>query len=83
MNPDDFIAAWIEKNPKGCQTLAGAVLYSYFNDLDGHLDSRVLTLKKAPDSDDLNSELIDAIRCTDVIDRIEEILGHGRGDHSW
>jgi hypothetical protein len=82
MNPDDFIADWIEKNPKGCKTLAGAVLYSYFNDLDGDLDQRVLTLRKAPDSDDLNSELIDAIRCTDVIDQIEEVLGIGR-DHYW
>jgi hypothetical protein len=82
MNPDDFIADWIEKNPKGCQTLAGAVLYSYFNDSDDDSDARILTLRKAPDSDDLNSELIDAIRCTDVIDQIEEVLGIGR-DHYW
>lgn len=82
MNPDDFIINWIEKNPQGCQTLAGAVLYSYFNDTDEDLDESVLTLRKAPDSDDLNSELVDAIRCTDVIDRIEEVLGIGR-DHNW
>lgn len=64
MKPDDFISDWIENNPKGCQTLAGAVLYSYFNDADDDSNQRVLTLRKAPDADDLNNELIDAIRCT-------------------
>jgi hypothetical protein len=78
MDPDNFIAEWISKNPKGCQTLAGAVLYSYFNDYSDDGDGRVLTLKKAPDSDDLNSELIDAIRCTNVIDQIEDALGDCR-----
>lgn len=82
MNPDTFIANWIEKNPKGCQTLAGAVLYSYFNDSNADANQKILTLKKAPDADDLNSELIDAIRCTDVIDRIEEVLEIARG-HNW
>lgn len=82
MKPDDFIADWIEKNPKGCQTLAGAVLYSYFNDSDDDSDARILTLRKAPDPDDLNSELIDAIRCTGVIDRIEDVLGIER-DNYW
>ena len=82
MNPDTFIADWIEKNPKGCQALAGAVLYSYFNDTHPDANERILTLKKAPDADDLNSELIDAIRCTDVIDQIEEVLGNVR-DHNW
>ena len=82
MNPDTFIADWIEKNPKGCQALAGAVLYSYFNDTDADANERILTLKNAPDADDLNSELIDAIRCTDVIDQIEEVLGNVR-DHNW
>lgn len=82
MKPDDFIAAWIERNPKGCQTLAGAVLYSYFNDTSEENDDRILSLRKAPDSDDLNSELIDAIRCTNVLDEIEELLGCGRS-HNW
>lgn len=82
MNPQEFIADWIEKNPEGCQLLAGAVLYSYFDDSRDDSDERVLTLKKAPDSDDLNNELIDAIRGTDVINRIEEVLGTFR-DHYW
>ncbi len=82
MKPDDFIADWIEKNPKGCQTLAGAVLYSYFKDSSSEDDGRILSLRKAPDADDLNSELIDAIRCTNVLDEIEEVLGGGR-DHNW
>jgi hypothetical protein len=82
MNAEEFIADWIKKNPKGCQTLAGAVFYSYFNDSSDETGERILTLRKAPDADDLNSELIDAIRCTDLIDRIEEVLGGG-SDHNW
>ena len=82
MTPDTFIADWIEKNPKGCKALAGAVLYSYFNDTDDDSEQRILSLKKTPDSEDLNNELIDAIRSTDVIDRIEEALGNGR-THNW
>jgi len=82
MNPDQFIADWIAKNPKGCQTLAGAVLYSYFNDSSLDHDDRILTLRKAPDAVDLNSELIDAIRCTDVIDEIETVLG-SNDRHNW
>ncbi|GEM_PF-2249034 len=82
MNPDQFIADWIAKNPKGCQTLAGAVLYSYFNDYSEEIEKRVLSLRKAPDAEDLNGELIDAIRCTDVIDKIENTLGNN-SRHNW
>jgi hypothetical protein len=82
MDPDTFIADWIEKNPKGCQTLAGAVLYSYFNDASNDTDERVLTLRKAPDAEDLNNELIDAIRSTDVVHRIQAAIG-GNTDHYW
>ncbi len=82
MKPDEFIADWIEKNPKGCQTLAGAVLYSYFNDSSEEGDDRILTLQKLPDAEDLNSELIDAIRSTDIIDEIQSLLG-GNRDHNW
>ena len=82
MNPDQFIADWIARNPKGCQTLAGAVLYSYFNAHSEASDERILSLRKAPDAVDLNSELIDAIRSTDVIDEIETVLG-SNGRHNW
>jgi hypothetical protein len=50
MKPDDFISDWIEKNPKGCQTLAGAVLYSYFNDSDDDSNQRFLTSFKGTDN---------------------------------
>lgn len=82
MNPDKFIADWIEKNPKDCQTLAGAVLYSYFNDIADDSDERILTLRKVPDAVDLNSELIDAIHSTNVIDCIQAVLV-GNTDHLW
>ena len=82
MNPEAFIADWIGKNPKGCQTLAGAVLYAYFSDSSLESDERFLTLRKTPDADSLNGELIDAIRCTNLIDTIEEALGEGH-DHCW
>ncbi len=42
MNPNTFIADWIEKNPKGCQTLAGAVIYSYFNNSSEEGDDSIL-----------------------------------------
>ena len=80
--PDEFIADWIEKNPQGCQTLAGAVLYSYFNDTTEEGQDRVLSLQKLPDAEDLNNELIDAIRSTDIIDEIQTILGSNK-DHKW
>ena len=64
MNPEAFIADWIEKNPKGCQTLAGAVLYAYFSESSLESDERFLTLRKTPDADSLNGELIDACRAT-------------------
>jgi hypothetical protein len=80
--PDEFIADWIEKNPNGCQTLAGAVLHSYFNDSSEEGINRILSLQKLPDAEDLNNELIDAIRTTDIIDEIRTILGENK-DHKW
>ena len=82
MNPEDFIADWIEKNPKGCQILAGAVLYSYFNEASEESAERILSLGKLPDAEDLNHELISAIRGTDLIERIEGVVGNA-GTHGW
>ncbi len=82
MNPEDFIADWIEKNPKGCQILTGAVLYSYFNDASEETGERILSLDKLPDAEDLHHELISAIRRTDLIGRIEGAIGK-TGTHGW
>jgi hypothetical protein len=75
MNPEKFIENWINSNPEGCKALAGAVLYSYFNDNCDDSAERILSLQKSPDSEDLNNELVEAIRSTNVLHCIEDILG--------
>ena len=80
-NFEDFISEWMEANPRGCRTLAAAVIYAYFTETGAETDARELSLDATPDSSDLNDVLIDAIRCTTLIDGLEEVLGKKR--HCW
>ena len=81
-NFEDFISEWMEANPRGCRTLAAAVIYAYFTETNQETDERLLSLDVTPDAWDLNNVLIDAIRGTNLIDKLEDIIGE-RTAHCW
>lgn len=80
-DPDELISNWVTNNSKGCEIIASAALYAFFNELDPNGDRRVFNFQKDPDLMDVFNEVVEAIRSTGFAREVETRLQIDAGSY--